>query len=166
MARPDRPLLARASMPPVLKHLDPEPHHALAAPENCWATALRSRSHKQGADDCKPDITALVRRSLHRHQHLPQRGVLCIGLCLLMAQPPPYRQILCNNISPSWVFSEISFENRSRSTKGGKVLPGAEAPLLPRSRRFSLILRREVIVGPVRGTCQGNAKTGFGWGLR
>jgi hypothetical protein len=104
--RPGRPLVVRASMPPVL-NISIQSRITRSLRQNCRATTRRT--HEQGADHRKPDITAPIGRSLHRHPHLLQRGVLCIGLCLLMAQPPPYR-IPCNSTNR---FSEISYENRS-----------------------------------------------------
>jgi hypothetical protein len=52
------------------------------------------QSHEQGTDYRKPDVTAPIGRGLHRHTQFLQRGVLCIRLCLSMAQPPPYRKSL------------------------------------------------------------------------
>ena len=74
-----------------IEHFDPEANHSITAAKLRRHDAAR-QSHEKGADDRQPNVTAPIGRGLHRHSQFLQRGVLCIRLGLLMAQPPPYRK--------------------------------------------------------------------------
>ena len=89
--RPARPLVVRASMPPVL-NISIQSRITRSLRQNCCAHYPAFQSPEQGTHYRKPDVTAPIGRGLHRHPQFLQRGVLRIGLCLLMAQPPPYRK--------------------------------------------------------------------------
>src|SRR6476660_9926299 len=97
---PHRPFISQSVNATCVEHLNPEPNHSIASPKLLGhGTALQS--HEQGANnqgrvstiscaskDGNPNIAVPIRRGLHRHSQFPQRGLLCIRLCLSMTQWP------------------------------------------------------------------------------
>ena len=70
--------------------IDPESNHSIGSAK-LLGHYPAFQSHEQGTYYRKPDVTAPIGCS-HCHPQFLQRGVLRIRLCLLMAQPPPYRK--------------------------------------------------------------------------